>query len=158
MANKKKNRPAGNSIAQNKKARHDYFVEDTYEAGLVLEGWEVKSLRAGRVQLNEGFVVIHKNEAWLHGCLITPLLSASTHIRPESRRNRKLLLNRRELDKLIGAVDRKGYTLVPLDMHWKKGRAKLTVGLAKGKKEYDKRATARDRDWARDKQRILKRG
>ena len=156
---KKKTKTANSStIARNKKARHDFFIEDKYETGLVLEGWEVKSLREGRVQINDCYVVIKNNEAWLLGALITPLLSASTHIHPDPNRMRKLLLNRKELDKLIGAVERKGYTLVPLTMYWKRGRVKLEIGTAKGKKQHDKRAVDKDRDWSRQKQRILKHG
>lgn len=144
------------SIALNKKARHDYFIEDRFEAGLVLEGWEVKSLRAGRVHLTESYVIIKDGEAWLLGATITPLPTASTHIQPDPTRTRKLLLHREELDKLIGAVERKGYTLVALSLFWKKGRAKLDVGLARGKKLHDKRASEKDREWERDKQRLLK--
>ena len=158
MGKKKAKKSSSNTIARNKKARHDFFIEDKYEAGLVLEGWEVKSLREGRVQINDCYVVIKNNEAWLLGALITPLLSASTHIHPDPNRTRKLLLNRKELDKLIGAVERKGYTLVPLAMYWKRGRAKLEIGTAKGKKQHDKRAVDKDRDWSRQKQRILKHG
>lgn len=146
----------GGTIALNKQARHDYFIEETYEAGLVLEGWEVKSLRAGRVQLKESYVLIKDGEAWLFGAHISPLLSASTHVQPDPLRTRKLLLHRRELNRLIGAVERKGYTLVPLALYWKRGRAKLEVGLAKGKKLHDKRAVQKERDWAREKQRLLK--
>lgn len=156
MGKKKTKTTNSSTIARNKKARHDFFIEEKYEAGLVLEGWEVKSLREGRVQISDSYVVIKKNEAWLLGALITPLLSASTHIHPDPTRTRKLLLNRRELDKLIGAVERKGYTLVPLAMFWKRGRAKLEIGTAKGKKQHDKRATEKDRDWNRQKQRIMK--
>lgn len=145
-------------VAVNKKARHDYFVEETFEAGLALEGWEVKSLRAGRAQLTEAYVHLRDGEAWLLGAHITPLPTASTHIDPDPTRTRKLLLHRRELDRLIGAVERKGYTLVPLDLHWSRGRAKLSIGLAKGKKQHDKRATEKDRDWQRQKARILKSG
>lgn len=156
-SDKKKKAGAGSAtIADNRKARHDYFIEDDFEAGLVLEGWEVKSLRAGRVQLSESYVVIKEGEAWLLGAHITPLQTASTHIHPDPTRTRKLLLHRHELDKLIGAVERKGYALVPLNLHWSKGRAKLRVGLAKGKKQHDKRATEKERDWQREKQRILK--
>jgi SsrA-binding protein len=122
----------------------------------VLEGWEVKSLRAGRVQITESHVSIHKSEAWLLGAHITPLATASTHIQPNPIRRRKLLLNRNELDKLIGAVERKGYTLVPLNLHWSKGRAKLDIGLAKGKKMHDKRETKKDQDWKREQGRIMK--
>lgn len=153
---KKKGDSGGATIALNKKARHDYFIEEQYEAGIALEGWEVKSLREGRIQLKESHVVIKNGEAFLLGAHISPLATASTHIHPDSTRTRKLLLHRRELDKLIGLVERKGYTLVPTAMYWKKGRAKLEVGLAKGKKLHDKRAAEKDRDWKRDKQRILK--
>ncbi|MDF1587915.1 MAG: SsrA-binding protein SmpB [Gammaproteobacteria bacterium] len=147
----------GNStIAQNRRARHDYFLEDKFEAGIVLEGWEVKSLRDGRLQLNESYIVIHQGEAWLHGAHISPLLSASTHVSPLNTRRRKLLLNRIELNKLIGAVDRKGYTIVPVAMYWKKGRAKLEIALAKGKQQHDKRQSSKDADWARDKARITR--
>ncbi len=145
-----------NTIALNKKALQDYFIEEQFEAGLVLEGWEVKSLRAGRVQLKEGYVTIKDGEAWLFGAHISPLPTASTHINPDPRRTRKLLLHRRELSKLIGAIERRGYTLVPLSLYWKKGRAKLKIGLAKGKKLYDKRAAEKERDWQREKQRLLK--
>ena len=144
------------TVAVNKKARHDYFIEDTFEAGLALEGWEVKSLRAGRAQLTESYVHVRDGEAWLLGSHITPLSTASTHIRPDPTRTRKLLMHRHELDRLIGAVERKGYTLVPLNLHWNRGRAKLEVGLARGKKQHDKRATTKERDWQRQKARILK--
>lgn len=154
--NSSKKSSGGSTIALNKKARHDYFIEQTYEAGLVLEGWEVKSLRAGRVQLKESYVIIKEGEAWLLGSHISPLSTASTHIHPEPMRTRKLLLHQRELDQLIGAVERKGYALVPLALYWKKGRAKLEIGLAKGKKQHDKRAVEKDRDWQREKQRLLK--
>ena len=146
----------GATIALNKRARHDYTIEDQFEAGLVLEGWEVKSLRAGRVQLAEGYVLIKNGEAWLFGAHISALPTASSHVHPDATRTRKLLLNRAELNKLIGAVERKGYTLVPLNLHWKRGRAKLEVGLAKGKKAHDKRATEKDRDWKREKERLMK--
>jgi SsrA-binding protein len=148
----------GSTIALNKKARHDYFIEESHEAGLVLEGWEVKSLRAGRAQIAEAYVVVKGGEVWLVGANVTPLTSASTHVHPDPGRSRKLLLNRREIDRLIGAVERAGYTMVPLALYWKKGRAKLEVGLAKGKKQHDKRATERDRDWQRQKARIMKKG
>jgi len=144
------------TIALNKKARHDYFIEERFEAGLALEGWEVKSLREGRVQLAEGYILIKNGEAWLLGTHISPLATASTHIKPDPTRTRKLLLHRRELDKLIGAVERKGYTLVPLALYWKKGRAKLEVALARGKQSHDKRATDKARDWEREKSRILR--
>jgi SsrA-binding protein len=156
MAQKnKKKKTSDNTIASNRRARHDYFLEDKFEAGLVLEGWEVKSLRDGRISLNESYIVIHRGEAWLHGANISPMLSASTHVHPEEHRRRKLLLHALELSRLIGAVDRKGYTIVPVSMYWKKGRAKLEIALAKGKQQHDKRAAAKDRDWARDKARIM---
>ncbi|MDH3988242.1 MAG: SsrA-binding protein SmpB [Gammaproteobacteria bacterium] len=155
MAAKDK-KPAPAKIAVNKKARFDYSIEDTFQAGLVLEGWEVKSLREGRAQITESYVHVRNGEAWLLGAQITPLGTVSTHIRPDPTRTRKLLLNRHELDRLIGAVERKGYTLVPLNLHWSKGRAKLEIGLAKGKKSHDKRATEKDRDWKRQKGRLMK--
>jgi SsrA-binding protein len=155
MAKKKKQNNA-NSIAQNKKARFDYFIEETYEAGLVLSGWEVKSLRQGKVQINESYILLKNHEAWLFGALITPLISASTHSFHDPLRLRKLLMHRREIDRLMGLIDQKGYTLVPLSLYWSKGKVKISIGLAKGKKLHDKRATAKERDWNRDKQRILK--
>jgi SsrA-binding protein len=157
---KQKSKPKSSSstIALNKKARHDYFLEERFEAGLVLQGWEVKSLREGRVQLTESYIIIQNGEAWLFGFHIAPLLSASTHITPDPTRSRKLLLHRRELDKLIGAVERKGFTLVPLALYWKKGRAKIEIALARGKQSHDKRATEKDRDWNRSKQRLLRGG
>jgi len=145
------------SIADNKKAFHDYFIEERYEAGLVLEGWEVKAIRAGRVQLKESYVVLKNGAVWLIGCHISPLATASTHIKPDPTRSRKLLLHAEEIKKLIGKVERAGYTLVPLNMHYAKGRIKLDVGLAKGKKEHDKRATEKEREWQREKQRIMRR-
>jgi len=154
--NKKSTKGTSSSIAVNKKARHDYTIEDTYDAGIVLEGWEVKSIREGRVQMSDTYVMVKQDEIFWLGGQITPLLSASTHVNPEPGRARKLLLNRREIDKLIGLVDRKGYTLVPLKMFWSKGRAKMQIGLAKGKQLHDKRADEKDRDWNRDKARILK--
>lgn len=143
-------------IALNKRARFDYFIEDKFEAGLALEGWEVKSLRAGRAQLTESYVHVRDGEAWLLGAHISPLSTASSHVRTDPTRTRKLLMHRQELDRLIGAVERKGYTLVPLNLHWSRGRAKLDIGLAKGKKQHDKRASEKDRDWQRQKARILK--
>ena len=145
-------------IAENRKARFDYFIEATYEAGLALQGWEVKSLRSGRAQLKEAYVFLKDGEAFLFGAHISALPTASTHILPDPIRTRKLLLNRSELNGLIGSVERKGYTLVPLELYWKNGRAKLRIGLAKGKKEHDKRATEKERDWQRDKARLLRRG
>ena len=154
---KKKPKISDNTIAINKKARHDFFIEDDFEAGMVLEGWEVKSLRAGKVQIRDSHVFVKNGEAWLSNATITPLQTASTHIKPEPTRIRKLLLHRKELSTLIGAVDRKGYTLVPLSMYWIRGRAKIKIGLAKGKQKHDKRATEKERDWNREKQRVLKR-
>ena len=156
MSNKNAKKSPDNVIAVNRKARHEYFIEDSFEAGLALEGWEAKSLRAGRAQLTEAYVVIRNGEAWLVGAHLSPLTSTSTHVSADPTRSRKLLLHRGELDRLVGAVERKGYALVPLDLHWSKGRAKLNVGLARGKKQHDKRASAKDRDWQRQKERILK--
>jgi SsrA-binding protein len=148
----------GSTIALNKKARHDFFIEERFEAGLALEGWEVKSLRAGRVQIKESYVTVKDGEAYLFGAHITPLPAASTHVTPDPTRTRKLLLHRRELDNLIGLTERKGYTLVPLALYWKRGMAKVEIGLAKGKKMHDKRATEKERDWQREKERVLKHG
>jgi SsrA-binding protein len=144
------------TIAKNKRATHDYFIEERFEAGIALEGWEVKSMRAGKLQLVDSYVIIKTGEAWLLGSLITPLQTASTHIHPDPTRTRKLLLNRNELDKLIGAVERKGYTIIALSMYWKRGLAKVELGLAKGKQSHDKRDTERERDWKREKERLLK--
>ncbi len=144
------------SIAQNKKAFHDYFIEERFEAGLVLEGWEVKSIRAGRVNLKESYVVIRSGEIVVIGCHISPLESASTHIHPDPLRTRKLLLHEEEIRKLIGKVERAGYTIVPLDMHYSKGRIKLEIGLAKGKKQYDKRESEKEKDWQRERQRLVR--
>lgn len=157
MSKHNSNGKAGTStIALNKKARHEYFIEERFEAGLALEGWEVKSLRAGRVQITDSYVLIKEGEAFLLGAHITPLPTASTHIHPDPTRTRKLLMHREELHQLIGAVERKGYTLIPTALYWKRSRAKLEIGLAKGKKAHDKRATERDRDWQREKERLLK--
>lgn len=159
MAKKdKKSGPGSSVIALNKVARHDYFIEDTYEAGLALEGWEVKALREGRVQLKESYILIKNGEAWLFGAHISPLLSASTHVNPDPTRTRKLLLHSAEISKLIGAVDREGYTVVPLKLFWQRGRAKLEIGVGKGKKQHDKRAVEKERDWNREKQRLMKTG
>ncbi len=152
---KKKSNP-GRDIALNKKARHDYFIEDDLVAGMVLEGWEVKSLRAGRANLTEAYVLVKNAEIWLIGAHISPLTSASTHVNTDPTRTRKLLLNKAEINKLIGAVERRGYTLVPLRMFWRRGLAKIAVGLARGKKQHDKRAAERERDWNREKHRLLK--
>ncbi|MDM8567660.1 SsrA-binding protein SmpB [Candidatus Halobeggiatoa sp. HSG11] len=145
------------TIGLNKKARFDYFLQERFEAGIVLEGWEVKSLRAGRLQLRDTYVLLKNGEAWLLGAIISPLESASSHVNPESQRTRKLLLHRSELNKLIGAVERKGQSLVPTAMYWKQGRAKLELAIAKGKKDYDKRDNEKDRDWQREKERLFKR-
>jgi SsrA-binding protein len=144
------------SIVENKKAFHDYFVEERYEAGLVLEGWEVKAIRAGRVHLKEAYVVLKTAEPFIIGMHITPLASASTHVHPDPTRSRKLLLNAEEIRKLIGKVEQKGYTLVPLDLHYSKGRVKIAIGLAKGKKQHDKREAEKERDWQREQQRLLR--
>lgn len=153
---KKKPGAPSSTIALNKKAKHEYQIEQRLEAGLVLEGWEVKGLRAGRVQLKEAYVKILHGEGFLIGCHISPLSSASTHVEPDPTRTRKLLLKCTELSRLIGQTERAGYTLVPLAMYWKRGRAKLEIGLAKGKKLHDKRADAKERDWQREKERIFK--
>ncbi len=157
MNSKKSKQSNSRVIAVNRKARHDYFIEDKFEAGLVLEGWEAKSLRAGRAQLTESYVHLRNGEAYLIGAHFSPLNTASTHTKADPTRSRKLLLQRHELDRLVGAVERKGFALVPLNLHWSKGRAKLEIGLAKGKKQHDKRAVSKDRDWQRQKERILKR-
>ena len=148
---------ASRLIAENRRARYEYFIEDRFEAGLALEGWEVKSLRAGRAQLTEAYVYLRNGEAFLIGAHLSPLRTASTHKVADPVRTRKLLLHRSELHKLIGAVERRGYTLVPLELYWVKGRAKLKVGLAKGKQKHDKRATEKARDWQRDKARLMRR-
>ena len=145
-------------IAENRKARFDYFIEERYEAGLALQGWEVKAMRAGRAQLKEAYVYLRGGEAFLIGAHLSPLPSTSTHISADPVRTRKLLLHHSELQGLIGAVERRCYTLVPLELYWKSGRAKLQLGLAKGKKQHDKRAVEKERDWARDKARVLRRG
>jgi SsrA-binding protein len=155
MANKPHKR-SPNTIAQNKRARFEFFIEESFEAGLALEGWEVKSLRAGKAQLTESYVTLRNGQAWLLGAHVTPLNTVSTHIHPDPTRTRKLLLHRHEIDRLTGLVERRGYALVALELYWKDGKAKLAVGLAKGKKQHDKRATEKDRDWERDKARVLK--
>lgn len=153
---KKQSTPGSGHIAHNKKALHDYFIDERFEAGLALHGWEVKSVRAGRVQLKESYVLVKDGEAWLFGAHIAPLPTASTHVHPDPLRTRKLLLHRSELNRLIGAVERRGYALVPLAMYWKRGRVKAEIGLARGKKQFDKRAAERQRDWEREKQRLLR--
>jgi SsrA-binding protein len=154
--NKDKKTASDGLIARNKRATYDYKIDEKFEAGLVLQGWEVKSLREGRVQLVDGYVQIFRGEAFLYGANINPLNSASTHYVAENTRRRKLLLNRRELSRLIGAVERKGYTIVAMSMYWKNGKVKIEIGIGKGKKEFDKRATIKDRDWQRDKARVIR--
>ena len=144
------------SIVDNKKAFHDYFIEERFEAGLVLEGWEVKAIRAGRAQIKEAYVILRGGEVFLIGCHISPLPTASTHIQPDPVRTRKLLVNAAEISKLIGKVERAGYALVPLDLHFTKGRVKIAIGLAHGKKQHDKRDTEKKRDWEREKQRLMR--
>ena len=145
-------------IAENRKARFDYFIEERFEAGLALQGWEVKAMRAGRAQLKEAYVYLRGGEAFMIGAHLAPLPTTSTHVTADPVRTRKLLLHHSELQRLIGAVERRGYTLVPLELYWKNGRAKLQVGLAKGQKQHDKRAVEKERDWQRDKARLLRRG
>jgi SsrA-binding protein len=152
----KKNEEAPRMIAVNRRARHDYFIEEHFEAGLALQGWEVKSLREGRAQITEAYVRVLKEEAWLVGAHFSPASGISTHVHPDPGRSRKLLLHANELARLTGKVERAGYTLVPLDLHWTRGRAKLEVGLAKGKKQHDKRADLKTREWQRQKQRLLR--
>jgi SsrA-binding protein len=144
------------SIIQNKKAFHDYFIEERYEAGLVLEGWEVKAIRAGRANLKESYVIIRQEALYLLGCHISPLPTASTHVQPDPVRTRKLLLKAEEIRKLIGKVERAGYALIPIDLHYQRGRIKIEIGLAKGKKQHDKRASEKDREWQREKQRLVR--
>lgn len=146
----------GGTIALNKRARHEYHIDERLEAGIALEGWEVKSLRDGRAQIGEAYATLRNGEIFLFGAQITPLLSASTHVVADARRTRKLLLKREEIDRLVGAVERKGYTLIPLALYWKRNRAKLELGLARGKQAHDKRATEKERDWDREKQRVLR--
>ncbi len=157
MNKAKEKKDSGNStIALNKRARHEYHIDERYEAGLSLQGWEVKSLRAGRINFGDSYALIKNGELYLFGASIPPLLSASTHVIAEDRRTRKLLLNRAEIDKLIGAVERKGYTLVPTAMYWKHNRVKVEIGLAKGKQDHDKRAAEKERDWNREKGRVMR--
>ena len=152
----KKKKPGGNTIALNKKANHDYFIDERFEAGLSLEGWEVKSLRAGKVQIIESYILLKNNEAFLFGALITPLISTSTHIKADPRRSRKLLLHRTEINRLVGAVERKGFTLVPTALYWKHGKVKLELGVGRGKKAHDKRATEKSRDWQKQKAQLMR--
>lgn len=156
MSKKNNDSSRGGVIAVNKRARFDYHVDERLEAGIALEGWEVKSLRDGRIQFGESYALIKGGEAFLFGAQITPLISASTHVVADKMRNRKLLLHKAELNRLIGAVERKGYTVIPLSLYWKGNRVKVELGLAKGKKEHDKRDTEKERDWQRDKGRIMR--
>lgn len=157
-ANPKDSKDGGSTIALNKRARHEYTLGDRFEAGVALQGWEVKSLRQGRIAFSESYALVKNGEIFLFGAQITPLISASTHVVADDRRTRKLLLHRREIDRLVGAVERDGYTLVPTAMYWKKNKAKVELALAKGKQEHDKRAAIKERDWERDKQRVMRRG
>ncbi len=144
------------SIVENKKAFHDYFIEQRFEAGMVLEGWEVKAIRAGRAQLNEAYVIIKDDALHLIGAHISPLTTASTHVNPDPVRTRKLLMHAEEIKRLIGSVERAGYTLIPINLHYTRGRVKLEIGLAKGKKQHDKRADEKDKDWKREQQRLMR--
>jgi SsrA-binding protein len=154
-AKNKKDRDGG-TIALNKRARHEYHIDERHEAGIALQGWEVKSLRAGRINFGDSYAIVRNGELFLFGASIVPLISASTHVVADDRRTRKLLLHRAEIDKMIGAVERKGYTLVPTAMYWKKNKVKVEIGLARGKKEHDKRAVEKERDWSREKQRTMR--
>jgi SsrA-binding protein len=151
-----KDKKSGGTIAQNKRARHEYHIDERYEAGVSLQGWEVKSLRAGRTNLTDAYAIVRNGEIYLFGASIVPLISASTHVVADDRRTRKLLLHRQEIDKLVGAVERKGYTLVPLAMYWKGNKVKIEIGLARGKQDHDKRNALKDKDWQRDKQRAMR--
>lgn len=154
---KTKEKDSGNAtIAQNKRARHEYTLEERFEAGIALQGWEVKALRAGRISLTESYAIVRAGEIYLFGAQITPLISTSTHVVADDRRTRKLLLHRREIDRLVGKVERDGYTLIPLALYWKNGKVKLDLALAKGKQAHDKRQAEKDRDWAREKQRTMR--
>ena len=155
MAGKKK-KTSENTIAQNRKARHDYFIEDTFEAGLALEGWEVKSIRDKKVSIADAYIIVHNGEVYLHGCHITPLITTSTHVVANPTRNKKLLLNHSEIIKIIDAQQKEGYTIVPLSLYWVRNLVKLKIGTAKGKKLHDKRATEKAKEWNRDKQRLMK--
>jgi SsrA-binding protein len=156
MAMAKEKKDKDSTIALNKRARHEYHIDERYECGLALQGWEVKSLRAGRINFGDSYALVKNGELYLFGASIPPLISASTHVVAEDRRTRKLLLHRAEIDKLIGAVERKGYTLVPTAMYWKHNLVKVEIGLAKGKQDHDKRAAEKDRDWNREKQRAMR--
>lgn len=151
-----KDKKGGGTIALNKRARHEYHIDERYEAGVALQGWEVKSLRAGRTNLTDAYAIVRNGEIYLFGASIVPLISASTHVVADDRRTRKLLLHREEIDKLVGAVERKGYTMVPLAMYWKGNKVKIEIGLARGKQDHDKRNALKDKDWQRDKQRAMR--
>jgi len=153
---KEKSGKGDSTIALNKRARHEYHIDERFEAGIALQGWEVKSLRAGRINLGDAYAIVRNGEIFLFGASIPPLLSASTHVIAEDRRTRKLLLNRAEIDKLVGAIERKGYTLIPLSLYWKQNRVKVDLGLARGKQEHDKRASEKERDWNREKQAAMR--
>ena len=153
---KDKDNNAGGTIALNKRARHEYHIDERYEAGIALQGWELKALRAGRINFTDGYAVILKGEVFLIGCSIPPLISASSHVIAEDRRTRKLLLHKNEIDALMGAVERKGFTLVPLAMYWKGNKVKVEIGIARGKQEHDKRNADKEREWSRDKQRVMR--
>lgn len=153
---KDKSKAGGSTIALNKRARHEYHIDERFEAGLSLLGWEVKSLRAGRINFGDSYALVKAGELYLFGASIPPLISASTHVVADDRRTRKLLLHRNEIDKLVGAVERKGYTLIPTAMYWKNNRVKVEIGLARGKQAHDKRAAQKERDWNREKQRVLR--
>jgi len=156
MNKPKEKKDRDSTIALNKRARHEYHIDERFEAGLSLQGWEVKSLRAGRINFGDSYALVKNGEIYLFGASIPPLISASTHVVADDRRTRKLLLHREEIDKLIGAVERKGYTIIPTAMYWKHNRVKVEVGLAKGKQDHDKRAAEKDRDWNREKQRAMR--
>lgn len=157
MAKKKgKEKSGGGTIALNRRARHEYHIEERVEAGIALQGWEVKALRAGRINFGDSYAIVRNGEIFLFGTSIPPLISASSHVQADDRRTRKLLLNRAEIDKLIGAVERRGFTLVPTAMYWKKNNVKVEIGLARGKQDHDKREVEKERDWQRDKQRALR--
>ncbi|WP_049622336.1 SsrA-binding protein SmpB [Frateuria defendens] len=153
---KDKDKHAGGTIALNKRARHEYHIDRRYEAGVALQGWELKALRAGRINFGDSYAIVRQNEIYLFGASIPPLISASTHVVADDRRIRKLLLHREEIDQLIGAVERKGYTMVPTAMYWKGNKVKVEIGLARGKQAHDKRDTEKERDWQREKQRTMR--
>jgi SsrA-binding protein len=153
---KDKDNKGGGTIALNKRARHEYHIDQRYEAGIALQGWELKALRAGRINFSDAYAIVRNGELYLFGASIPPLISASSHVVAEDRRTRKLLLHKAEIDQLIGAVERKGYTLVPTAMYWKGNKVKLELGLARGKQEHDKRASEKEREWGRDKQRVMR--